>query len=46
MVVEAGLAIILRKKSDTDEYQEEDEMDDYGDSIPCSQMRDVPHMLQ
>ena len=36
----------VKKESDTDEYEEGDEMDDYGDSIPCSQMRDVLHMLQ
>ena len=36
----------MKKESDTDEYEEYDEMDDDGDSIPCSQMRDVPHMLQ
>ena len=36
----------VKKESDTDEYEDYDEMDDDGDSIPCSQMRDVPHMLQ
>ena len=35
-----------KKESDTDEYEEYDEMDDDGDSIPCSQMRDIPCMLQ
>ena len=37
----------MKKESDTDEYEEFDEDEDEdGESIPCSQMRDVPHMLQ
>ena len=35
----------MKKESDTDEYEEFDEDED-GESIPCSQIRNVPCMLQ
>ena len=41
-----GSKFFPKQQSDTDEYEDNDCSDNEVTQIPCSQIRDVPHMLQ